>query len=106
MARAADDAVYLDELAAGDHGDAVVSGADDGLGDLNVGGAADVDAVRVGAVGRRRYPHVAYAHVLAREDVQVWALAVDWLYVLDPRVPHEVESQRLHMKKTNQELKP
>lgn len=106
MAGATDDAVYLDGLAAGDHGHAVVSSADDGLGDLDVGGAADVDAVGVGAVGRRRYPHVAYAHVLAREDVEVGALAVDRLYVLDPRVPHEVESQRLHMKKTNQESKP
>jgi hypothetical protein len=60
VARAAADALDPDVRRALDHGDAVVAGADLGVPDGDAAGLLDVDAVRVGAVPRRRHHRVHY----------------------------------------------
>lgn len=77
MSRAALDLGDSDVGAAVTEGDAVVAGADDGLGDLHVGRPADVNAVGVGAVPRCPYGEGLDLDVLGPEDVHVEHLTVD-----------------------------
>lgn len=77
VAGAAPDAGDEDAVAAGDHADAVVAGADGGVENVDVLGGADVDAVGVGAVCRRVDPDVADGDAVAGEDADVGVLAVE-----------------------------
>lgn len=68
---AAFDVLDEDVLAACANGDAVVPGGDDGVGDLDVGGVAEMDAVGVGAVLRGGDGHVCDLYVSAVDHLAV-----------------------------------
>ena len=100
VARPTSDPIHLNGLAAGHHGHAVISRANDGLGYLDVARGPNVDAIGVGAVCRRRELNMAYVHVFAGENVEMGALAVDGFDVFNLGVPHKVESQCLQCTQT------
>ncbi|KAG6395344.1 hypothetical protein SASPL_145987 [Salvia splendens] len=74
-------------------GDAVVSGGDGCTDDSDVVGFSEVDAVRVGAVGRGRGTDVFYGHRVAVVDVEVELFAVDGMDVLDVHSVHVLQLQ-------------
>lgn len=88
-----------DVPAAGNHGDAVVAGLDDAVGDADVVGWSDLDSVCVGAVVRRRQPYLRNSQTVACKDVEMGVLAVDWSQMSHFRVVHKVKRQCLPSKK-------
>lgn len=56
VARAARHLRDPDVAAAGDHGDTVIAGLDDAVGDVDIVGRSDLDSVGVGAIFRRHQP--------------------------------------------------
>lgn len=59
------------------YGDAVVSGGEAGTGDCDGAGGLEVDAVRVGAVGRGRGVDVGDGYAVAVVDAEMELFAVD-----------------------------
>ncbi len=89
---------------AGDHhaggpgpdGDAVVAGADEGVGDGDVAGQPHVDPVRVAARRRRLDAEALRRDVAAPVEVEVEAPAVQEPQAPHRRVRHAVQLQGLH----------
>lgn len=77
-------------------GDAVVTYADDRLGDEDVGWAANVNAVGVGAIVGSRDVEIAHLHVCASVDSNMVALAVHQLESIDSCFCTRYYLQRLH----------
>lgn len=67
---------YVDVLGTADHGYAVITGADDSISDLDVGGVSDMDSIGVWAIGRRSQSKVTNVHVVACKKVEMGILAV------------------------------
>lgn len=63
--------LYVDIRAAGADGDAVVTGADGAVGDVDLGGIAQVDSVGVGAVFGGGDRHPGYLDVAAVDHFAV-----------------------------------
>jgi len=97
VAGPAGDAGDVDPGAARADGDAVVTHADGGAGDGDLGGVTNVDAVGVGAVPGRGDGHVLDRHAFALEHVHVEELGVQQGDPGDGGVVAEVEHQRLQL---------
>jgi hypothetical protein len=88
--------LYVHVVAPGANGDAVVTVADPRVVDADALGVLDVDAVGVGAVGRRADVEPVDTHVAAAVEPEVELRAVLHPQALHHQVPAHEEPQQLH----------